>query len=217
MDRYEIRVAGHLDQRRAQFLGCEELRLLPDGDSLLIFTAVDQAALYGLLARLRDAGLGLIAVERTPCRRRIPMSQIDDPMTANETPPRPYVPSRFFMSRVVNPITLWLGGPTLTVRGRRTGRPVRTPVPTLEVEGARYLVSGGGETHWVRNLRAAGQGELRKGRTRELFRAVEVGGDEHDRVVAAYREHMGWRAREFFAALPDPADHPVFRVEPQEA
>lgn len=66
MDRYEIRVAGHLDQRRAKSLGCEELRLLPGGDSLLIFRAVDQAALYGLLTRLRDAGLGLIAAERTP-------------------------------------------------------------------------------------------------------------------------------------------------------
>lgn len=65
MDRYEIRVAGHLDQRRARFLGCEELRLLPGGNSLLIFAAVDQAALYGLLTRLRDAGLELIAAERT--------------------------------------------------------------------------------------------------------------------------------------------------------
>jgi hypothetical protein len=66
MDRYEIRVAGHLDQRRAKSLGCEELRLLPGGDSLLMFEAVDQAALYGLLTRLRDAGLGLIAAERMP-------------------------------------------------------------------------------------------------------------------------------------------------------
>jgi hypothetical protein len=65
MDRYEIRVAGHLDQRRAKALGCERLRLLPSGDSLLIFRAVDQAALYGLLTRLRDAGLALIAAERT--------------------------------------------------------------------------------------------------------------------------------------------------------
>ena len=64
MDRYEIRVAGHLDPRRARFLGCEELRLLPGGDSLLIFAAVDQAALYGLLTQLRDAGLELIAAER---------------------------------------------------------------------------------------------------------------------------------------------------------
>lgn len=144
------------------------------------------------------------------------MPQIE-PMTADETRSRPYVPPRFFMSGVVNPIMVWLGGPTLTVRGRRTGRPIRTPVPTLEFEGARYLVSGGGDTHWVRNLRAAGQGELRRRRTREPFTAVEVRGEEHDRVVAAYREHMGWRAREFFTALPDPADHPVFRIEPLEA
>ena len=66
MDRYEIRVAGHLDQRRANALGCEELRLLPGGDSLLTFLAVDQAALYGLLTRLRDAGLALVVAERRP-------------------------------------------------------------------------------------------------------------------------------------------------------
>jgi deazaflavin-dependent oxidoreductase (nitroreductase family) len=141
------------------------------------------------------------------------VSQIADPPPTPHAAQHPYVPSRFFMSHVVNPLTLWLGGPTLTVRGRRTGRPIRTPIPTLEVDGARYLVSGGGDTHWVRNP-AAGEGELRKGRTREPFRAIEVTGDEHDRVVTAYREHMGWRAREFFAALPDPADHPVFRVGP---
>jgi hypothetical protein len=66
MDRYEIRVAGHVDRRRAYALGCEELRLLPCGDSLLVFAAVDQAALYGLLTRLRDAGLELIAAGRVP-------------------------------------------------------------------------------------------------------------------------------------------------------
>jgi deazaflavin-dependent oxidoreductase (nitroreductase family) len=134
--------------------------------------------------------------------------------TPGSTTPRPYVPSGFLMRRVVNPITLLLGGPTLTVRGRRSGRPIRTPIPPFLFEGSRYLVSGGGATHWVRNLRAAGDGELRRGRTREAFRAVEVDGDEHARVVAAYRERMGWRAREFFAALPDPSDHPVFRIEP---
>ena len=66
MNRYEIRVAGHLDQRRVRSLGCEELRLLPGGDSLLVFDAVDQAALYGLFGRLRDAGLELSAAERVP-------------------------------------------------------------------------------------------------------------------------------------------------------
>ena len=66
MKRYEIRVAGHLGQRRADALGLEGRRLLPGGDSLLAFAAVDQAALYGLLARLRDAGVELEAVERVP-------------------------------------------------------------------------------------------------------------------------------------------------------
>jgi hypothetical protein len=92
--------------------------------------------------------------------------------------------------------------------------PDQHPVPPFEYQGVRYLVSGGGATDWVRNLRAAGQGELRRGRGRETFRAVEVLGEEHDRVVAAYRERMGWRSRTFFAALPDPADHPVLRIEP---
>jgi hypothetical protein len=64
MDTYEIRVAGHLSRRRARSLGCDTLRLLPAGESVLTFGAVDQAALYGLLARLRDAGLELLAAQR---------------------------------------------------------------------------------------------------------------------------------------------------------
>jgi hypothetical protein len=61
---YEIRVAESLDPRRAHALGCEELRLLPGGGSLLVFDAADQSALYGLLARLRNAGIELVAVHR---------------------------------------------------------------------------------------------------------------------------------------------------------
>jgi hypothetical protein len=64
MNRYEIRVTGHLDPRRADALGCEELRLLPDGGSQLVFVAADQAAFYGLMTRLRDAGIELVEVRR---------------------------------------------------------------------------------------------------------------------------------------------------------
>ena len=64
MNRYEIRVVGHLDARRAHALGAEECRLLPEGHSVLTFPAADQAAIYGLLARLRDAGLELVSVDR---------------------------------------------------------------------------------------------------------------------------------------------------------
>ena len=86
MDRYEIRVAGHVDRRRAHALGCGELTLLPGGESLLAFSAVDQAALYGLLTRLRDAGLQLVGADRVLASagsvnaggrttRRIPMKE----------------------------------------------------------------------------------------------------------------------------------------------
>jgi hypothetical protein len=64
MNRYEIRVVGHLGARRARAFGAEECRRLPDGDSILVVTAVDQAATYGLLARIRDAGLELVGVTR---------------------------------------------------------------------------------------------------------------------------------------------------------
>jgi len=64
MNRYEIRVVGHLDARRAHALGCADCRWLAEGESVLVFDAVDQAAIHGLLARVRDAGLELVAVQR---------------------------------------------------------------------------------------------------------------------------------------------------------
>ncbi len=124
-----------------------------------------------------------------------------------------YVPSGFVIRRIVNPISLALGAPSLVVTGRSSGRPIPVIVPPFELDGATYLVSGGGETHWVRNLRAAGEGELRRGRTRTRVRATELDGPERDRIVAAYRDRMGRRAAAYFAALPDLADHAVFRLE----
>ena len=71
-------------------------------------------------------------------------------MTKNESNPHPYVPSGFFMRHVVNPITVRLGGPTLTAVERRTGRPISTSVPpsstkalaTWSRAGARPTGSG---------------------------------------------------------------------------
>ncbi len=66
MNRYEIQVAGHIDARRARALGAETCRLLPDGRSELVVEAVDAAATYGLIARIRDAGLELVSITRSP-------------------------------------------------------------------------------------------------------------------------------------------------------
>jgi deazaflavin-dependent oxidoreductase (nitroreductase family) len=135
-------------------------------------------------------------------------------LTPDRSGPARYVPSGFVIRRIVNPISLALGAPCLVVRGRTSGRPIRVVVPLFRDGGARYMVAGGGETHWVRNLRAAGEAELRRGRSRERVRAIEVEGAERDRVVTAYRDRMGRRAVAYFTALPDLADHPVFRLEP---
>ncbi len=64
MLRYEIRVRGHLDLRRARGLGAQACRWLPEGESVLPFDVPDQAALYSLFARLRDSGLELVALAR---------------------------------------------------------------------------------------------------------------------------------------------------------
>ena len=58
----EIRVKGHLDEDRASLLG--EFRVIYTEPAETILTGViqDQAALYGLMAKLRDLGVSLITV-----------------------------------------------------------------------------------------------------------------------------------------------------------
>ena len=62
---YEIRVQGRLDQRWAARFDGMALTISPDGTTVIEGPVTDQAALHGLLARLRDLGMPLISVERT--------------------------------------------------------------------------------------------------------------------------------------------------------
>ncbi len=128
---------------------------------------------------------------------------------------RPYVRPSALLSRVLNPIAVALGGRTvLVVRGRRTGKPIQVPMdPPFEWEGNRYLVSPRGETHWARNLRAAGEADLRIGHGVEHIRVVELTGPEHDAVVARYASTITCNCRRSMELIPDPADHPAFRIE----
>jgi len=131
---------------------------------------------------------------------------------------RPYIRPGFVMAHIANPIMRRLGVvPTLTVRGRTSGEMRTLPLGRpLEFRGQRYIVSGRGNTQWARNLRAAGVGEFRFHGRRERFRAVELEGAERDEVVRAYRERLGKSVDRYFAEIPDPADHPVFRMDPAE-
>jgi deazaflavin-dependent oxidoreductase (nitroreductase family) len=63
----------------------------------------------------------------------------------------------------------------LTVRGRKSGLPRTTPVTICENAGRRGLISPFGETDWARNLRAAGEATISRGRWQEAVTAVELG------------------------------------------
>jgi hypothetical protein len=62
---YEIRVQGRLDDRWSAWLDGLALSRRDDGTTVLSGSVTDQAALHGLLHKLRDLGLPLVSVVRT--------------------------------------------------------------------------------------------------------------------------------------------------------
>ena len=63
VDTYRIQVRGHLDDRWSDWLGGLAVHLQEDGTTLLVGTVVDQAALHGVITRIRDLGLPLLSVK----------------------------------------------------------------------------------------------------------------------------------------------------------
>ena len=127
-----------------------------------------------------------------------------------------YLRPGFFIRRIANPLVQLFGAATtLAVRGRRSGEWHTVPVNVLELDGDRYLVAPRGETQWVRNLRSAGCGELRRRATVEPFRVAEeiTQPDMRARIIGAYLDRWGRQVKAQFEQLPDAADHPVFRIE----
>jgi hypothetical protein len=62
--RYEIRVRGQLDPSWSAWLGDLDLRCTADGQTVASGPVADQAALHGLLERIRDMGVELLSVTR---------------------------------------------------------------------------------------------------------------------------------------------------------
>jgi hypothetical protein len=74
--RYEIRLQGHLEPRWAAWFDGLSLTHKRDGTTVIYGPVVDQAALHGLLAKVRDLGLPLIAVIQ------VDGTQADEPSSA---------------------------------------------------------------------------------------------------------------------------------------
>jgi deazaflavin-dependent oxidoreductase (nitroreductase family) len=119
-----------------------------------------------------------------------------------------------------------IGSRVLAVKGRSSGEWRTVPVNLLELDGRRYLVAPRGETQWVRNIRAAGGGELRVGKRAEAFRARELAEDESVGVLRAYLKRWKFEVGMFFDGVgPDSTDdelravvprHPAFEVLPPD-
>ena len=140
--------------------------------------------------------------------------------------PRPYRLSlwRRMLNALVRPLArAGLTGPRthlLTVPGRRTGRLYSTPISLVEDESGRYAVAPYGDRNWVKNARAAGWVELRRGRRRERLRVEELAAEEAVAVLRRYYE-LGRVTRPFFdVTLSSPLEewvaeaplHAVFRL-----
>ena len=61
---YQIRIKGHLDRRWTEWFGGVTITLEDDGETLLTCRVEDQAALHGLLRKVRDLGMPLISAIR---------------------------------------------------------------------------------------------------------------------------------------------------------
>jgi deazaflavin-dependent oxidoreductase (nitroreductase family) len=140
--------------------------------------------------------------------------------------PKPYrlSPARRALNLVVRPLArLGFTGPRthlLTVPGRRTGRLWSTPVSIVQDGSERWLVAPYGDRNWVKNTRAAGWVELRRGRRSERLTAEELSPEDAVPILREYYR-QGLVTRPFFdvslsssdeAWLAEAPRHPVFRL-----
>ena len=102
----------------------------------------------------------------------------------------------------------------LSVPGRRSGHWHTLPIVVLDHNGERYLVSVRGESDWVLDLRASHSGRLsNRGRVEEIS-VLEILVADRAPLIAAYANRFGKmpHVAATLRALPDPADHPIFRI-----
>lgn len=140
-------------------------------------------------------------------------------MTTPAAEPQHYQQAGWFTRNVFNKAVAGLtglgisimGSRILAVRGRKSGEWRTTPVNLLVIDGQRYLVAPRGHTQWVRNMRAAGGGELRLGRKAEAFTAVELADADKPAVLRQYLKRWAWEVGYFFEGVT--ADSPEEELE----
>jgi deazaflavin-dependent oxidoreductase (nitroreductase family) len=114
----------------------------------------------------------------------------------------------------------------LTVRGRKSGEPRTTPVAITEQDRQRIIVGTFGDVNWVRNLRAAGEATLTRGRRSERVTVRELSAEEAAPLLKRALSGAPGMIRGYFDVTPDSSlgefvreapRHPVFLVAPARA
>lgn len=135
--------------------------------------------------------------------------------------------------KVVNAVNMGvqkLGIPTgpvmvLTVPGRKSGEPRRTPVTPFDLNGGQYVIAGFPNADWAKNARASGTGTLTRGRKARQVALVELPADQAVPVLRAFPTNVpvgvGFYKRNGLVVdgTPDEFESlagrcPVFRLEP---
>ena len=116
----------------------------------------------------------------------------------------------------------------LVVPGRKTGKLRSTPITPMVVDGQRYVLGGLPGSDWAANARAAGEVELRAGRTTEQVRMVELPPAEAKPLLRLFPIEVptgvGFLKKAGLVTGPNPDEYealagrcPVFRFDPVNA
>ena len=145
-----------------------------------------------------------------------------------------YQKPNWFIAKVANPAVQFVirrlglspaGAHVLEVRGRKSGEVQTVPVNPIEVDGHRYLFAPRGETQWVRNFRAAGEGVLRVGDQTERIVGREVPDADKPPIIRAYLDKYHWQVASQVGVSKDATteqlaaiapNHPVFVIHNRE-
>ena len=109
---YEIRIKGHLDDRWTEWFECLTVLLEEDGNTLLTGPVADQAALHGLLKKIRDLGMILVSVNRVQFNETHPYrSKKEIKMNTNKETAKNLLDVRIILA------VLWIAGMLSSLNG----------------------------------------------------------------------------------------------------
>ena len=106
---YQIRFKGHLDSQWTDWFGGLTITLEDDGDTLLTGPVIDQAALHGLLKKVRDLGMPLVSISQVQFQETHPYrSKKEKEMNTTEGSPRGTIKSTTGIDPRVKLSLLWI-------------------------------------------------------------------------------------------------------------